>query len=132
MKIGYWITTGLFSLMMLGSAFAYLTGAPVIVEAFHHLGYPDYFRVGLGVAKILGALALVLPFVPATLREWAYAGFVFTMVAAACSHAACGDPVARITGPAIALALVLTSYTLRKRVDALSTKSPASAGAAAL
>ncbi len=117
-KIGYWTVTGLFSLMMLGSAFAYLTGAPPIVAAFHHLGYPDYFRVLLGIAKVLGAIALVLPFVPSVLREWAYAGFVITLVSAAISHVASGDAVGQIVGPLVALVLVLASYQLRRHEHA--------------
>ena len=111
-KIAYVVVTGLFSAMMLASAFAYLTGAPQMVAAFRHLGYPDYFRLLLGTAKVLGVLALVTPRVPRVLREWAYAGFAITTVSAAVSHAASGDPVAVITVPLVALALLLASRLL--------------------
>lgn len=106
-KIGYWVTIGLFSLMMTGSAVAYLSGSAQMVEAFHHLGYPDYFRKLLGVAKLLGIAALLVPWTPAVLREWAYAGFVFTLLAAAISHGVSGDPVGRIVAPLVALALLV-------------------------
>ncbi|HVO11286.1 MAG TPA: DoxX family protein [Vicinamibacteria bacterium] len=111
-KVGYLVVTGLFSAMMLVSAFAYLTGAPQMVAAFRHLGYPDYFRILLGTAKVLGVLALVAPRVPRVLREWAYAGFAITTVSAAVSHAVSGDPVAHIAAPVVALALLLASRLL--------------------
>ena len=79
--------------MMTGSALGYLTGSKQMVEAFRHLGYPDYFRRMLGVAKLSGVLALVAPRVPGVVREWAYAGFGITMVAAVISHLASGDSV---------------------------------------
>ncbi len=111
-KVGYLVATGLFSAMMLASAFAYLTSAPPMVEAFRHLGYPDYFRYLLGVAKVLGVLALVTPRVPRMLREWAYAGFAITMASAAVSHAASGDPAVRVAIPLVALAVLLASRAL--------------------
>jgi uncharacterized membrane protein YphA (DoxX/SURF4 family) len=74
------------SLMMLGSAGMYLTRQPPLVEAFTHLGSPLYFMTILGVAKLLGALALAIPLVPRGVKEWAYAGFVFNLIAAIASH----------------------------------------------
>ncbi len=111
-KIGYWLATGLFSLMMAGSGGAYLAGSPQMVEAFHHLGYPDYFRVTLGVAKVLGVLALLAPRVPRTVREWAYAGFAIVVVMAAISHAASGDPAGKVAMPLVALAILVASRAL--------------------
>jgi hypothetical protein len=111
-RLGYLVSTTLFSAMMLASALAYLTGSEQMVQAFRHLGYPDYFRMMLGIAKIAGVLALVIPQVPRWLREWAYAGFVITMVSAFMSHAASGDPLARLALPLVALGLVATSRTL--------------------
>ena len=117
LKIAYWAVTGLFSLMMLGSGLMYLSGAPQAVEGFRHLGYPDYFRTLLGVAKLAGAVALLVPMVPRTLREWAYAGFAFTLVAGVVSHAAAGDPMGQVMAPAIALGVLLTSHQLGYRVE---------------
>ncbi|NOT58948.1 MAG: DoxX family protein [Acidobacteria bacterium] len=116
-KIGYWVVIGLFSLMMAGSALGYLSGSAQMVEAFRHLGYPDYFRMMLGVAKLLGVVALLLPWTPAVLREWAYAGFVFTLVAAAISHGASGDPVGRMIAPLVALALLAIARQLWNRAE---------------
>jgi len=111
-RLGYLVSTSLFSAMMLASALAYLTSSAQMVQAFRHLGYPDYFRLMLGTAKIVGILALVIPQVPLLIREWAYAGFVITTVAAFISHAASGDPLASMAMPLVALGLVVISRAL--------------------
>ena len=89
-KIDYWVSIGLFSLMMTGSGMGFLSGSEQMVENLRLLGYPDYFRTPLGVAKLLGVVALLAPGAPVLLREWAYAGFAIMMVAAAISHLASG------------------------------------------
>ena len=101
--ITYWIATILVCGQMAFAAFAYLTHQPKVVEGFHSLGYPDYFPMILGTAKILGVVALLVPGLP-TLKEWAYAGFTFTFIGAAWSHAASQQttavlmPVAAVAG----------------------------------
>jgi hypothetical protein len=126
-RLGYLVSTALFSTMMLASALGYLTGSEQMVQAFRHLGYPDYFRLMLGVAKIAGILALVIPQVPRWLREWAYAGFVITMISAFLSHAASGDPLARMAMPLVALGLVVTSRALW-RVAPLAARAESGVG----
>jgi hypothetical protein len=107
-KIIYWISTALVSLMMTFSAYSYLTNE-TIKQAFHHLGFPDYFRVELAVAKILGAVLLLLP-IKGQWKEWAYAGFVFTFVSAFIAHTASGDPINNRVGPVVFLIVLLLSY----------------------
>ena len=63
---------------------------PQVAEMFTHLGFPDYFRVELSWAKILGVALLLAP-VPARLKEWAYAGFAFTLASALIAHFSVGD-----------------------------------------
>ncbi|MCP3168153.1 DoxX family protein [Myxococcus qinghaiensis] len=123
LKVAYWVVTGLVSLSAAGSAFLYLTAAPNMVAAFEHLGYPDYFRTMLGVAKLLGVVALWAP-LPRTLREWAYAGFAIDFVAAAVSHIAMGDPLGTAVAPIVVLTLLLTSHQLWHRVSAGVESSP--------
>jgi hypothetical protein len=117
LRIAYLVATGAFVVMMLASAVAYLADYPEMVAALRHLGYPDYFRVVLGSAKVLGVLALVIPRTPTLLREWAYAGFAITMVSAVISHAASGDPAARTAAPLVALVLLVLSRTLARSGD---------------
>jgi uncharacterized membrane protein YphA (DoxX/SURF4 family) len=107
-KITYWITTIIVALMMTYSAYAYLT-QPAIEEAFHHLGYPGYFRVELAIAKLLGVILLLAP-VSGRIKEWVYAGFFFTFVSAFIAHTASGDPVSYRIMPLLFLVLLLVSY----------------------
>lgn len=76
---------------------------------FKHLGYPPYLLPFIGVAKILGVIAVLVPGFP-RLKEWAYAGLVFDLIGAFYSHLAVGDPVSYWIFPLIALALVFGSY----------------------
>jgi hypothetical protein len=71
-KVAYWVSTGLVAAMSLFAAFAYLSGNPPAVQGFAHVGYPQQLRIILGIAKPLGAIALLVPGV-AMLKEWAYA-----------------------------------------------------------
>ena len=87
--IGFWIATGLFCLQIGFTAYAQLQ-LPQVAEAFTRLGFPDYFRVELAWAKLLGVVMLFGP-VPARLKEWAYAGFAITLVSALIAHLAVGD-----------------------------------------
>lgn len=87
--IGFWISTLLFCLQIGFTAYAQLN-LPQVAEAFTHLGFPGYFRIELAFAKLLGVLVLLAP-VAARLKEWAYAGFAFTIVSALIAHVAVGD-----------------------------------------
>ncbi len=113
-QVGAAVTTGLFAVMMAISGVLYLIGPPPIVAAIRNLGYPDYFRQLLGIAKLLGAAALVMPRMR-TLREWAYAGFTFDLIAAIASEALSNEPAAHAAPAVFALALLVASYSLRRR-----------------
>lgn len=71
-KIIYWIATSLVAFFGFISAFTYLSGNPQAVQGFAHVGYPQQLRIILGIAKPLGAIALLVPGFP-KLKEWAYA-----------------------------------------------------------
>ena len=87
--VGFWIVTALFCLQIGFTAYAQLR-LPQVAEAFAHLGFPDYFRVELALAKLLGVVLLLAP-VPARLKEWAYAGFAITLGSALIAHLSVGD-----------------------------------------
>lgn len=87
--IAYWIVTGLFCLQMGFTAYAQLN-LPEVAQAFAHLGFPDYFRVELSLAKFVGIALLVAP-VPARLKEWAYCGFAIDLGSAVIAHLAVGE-----------------------------------------
>jgi DNA-binding transcriptional LysR family regulator len=110
-KISYWASTVLIAAMSGFAAFSYLTGAPEAVAGFTHVGYPQQLRVILGIAKLSGAIALIVPGFP-TLKEWAYAGFTFAWIAATVAHYLAGDgPLAAL--PLVPLALLGISYVTR-------------------
>ena len=87
--IVYWIVTALFCLQMGFTAYAQLR-LPQVAEMFTHLGFPDYFRVELSWAKLLGVVLILAP-VPARLKEWSYAGFAITLASALIAHFSVGD-----------------------------------------
>jgi hypothetical protein len=87
--VGFWSVTALFCLQIGFTAYAQLS-LPQVAEAFTRLGFPDYFRVELAWAKLLGVGVLLAP-VSARLKEWAYAGFGFTLGSALIAHFAVGD-----------------------------------------
>jgi hypothetical protein len=90
--VGYWISTALFALQMSFTAYAQLR-LPQVAAAFAHLGFSAWFRIELSWAKLAGVAALLVPMVPARLKEWAYAGFAITLVSALIAHLAVGDGV---------------------------------------
>lgn len=112
---GFWIATGFFCLWMGFTAFAELR-LPQVAEAFQHLGYPDYFRVELSWAKLIG-IALLLAPVPARLKEWAYAGFAIDLVSALIAHLAVGDGPQAWSWAAVALVVWAVSYFFWRRVQ---------------
>jgi DoxX-like family len=95
----------------------------VVAEAFTHLGFPDYFRVELSLAKLLG-VALILAPAPARLKEWAYAGFAINLASALIAHLSVGDgPEA--WGPAAATGVLWgLSYFFWRRLQAAPATAP--------
>src|SRR5690349_9962816 len=80
-NILYWVFTGLFCLALLSSAIPNMLSSAEWVEIMNQLGYPLYVLPLLGVAKLLGIVALLVPGFP-RLKEWAYAGFTFDLIGA--------------------------------------------------
>ena len=108
--VGFWVVTVLFCLQIGFTAYAQLR-LPQVAEAFTHLGFPDYFRVELSWAKLVGVVLLLAP-VPARLKEWAYAGFAFDLGSAVIAHVAVGDGVQAWGWAAATAVLWALSYFL--------------------
>ena len=109
--ITYWVTTILMAVMSAFAGFIYLTGSPQVVEGFAHVGYPQQLRVILGIAKLLGAIALVVPGFP-KVKEWAYAGFTFAWISAFVAHYLAKDGP-RAFAPLVLLVFLVISYWTR-------------------
>jgi uncharacterized membrane protein YphA (DoxX/SURF4 family) len=111
-RIAYWVTTALTAFIFLSGGVADLVRPAPVVEGMTHLGYPVYFMLILGVWKVLGGIAVLVPRFP-RLKEWAYAGMLFDLTGAAASHASVGDPVAKVVTPLLLLVIVVASWALR-------------------
>ena len=108
----YWGATALTAFAFISGGLADLARGPAMVSGMAHLGYPSYFMLILGAWKVLGALAILAPRLP-RLKEWAYAGIAFDLTGAALSHAAVGDPAAKVLVPLVILGIAAASWALR-------------------
>lgn len=118
-KIIYWVSTIWLALGMVSTGLVQLFRveaegaiAPPGVYGIKYLGYPVYFLTLLGVWKILGAAAVLIPKFP-LLKEWAYAGFFFVMTGAVFSHVAMGDPWIEYLPSMLLLVLTMVSWYFR-------------------
>lgn len=113
-KITYWVCTGLIAAQGFLAAFIYLSGSPQAVQGFAHVGYPQQLRIILGIAKPLGAIALLVPGM-IRVKEWAYAGFAIAWICAFVAHYLAGDGP-KAFGPVLLLVLLVISYCTRPAI----------------
>ncbi len=111
-KIIYWIATVWLSLGMTSTGIVQLMHMEADVDMMKRLGYPLYFLTIIGVWKLLGVVAVLMPGF-ALVKEWAYAGFFFVMSGAIFSHIACNDPAVEFFGPSLLIVLTITSWYFR-------------------
>ena len=114
-KIIYWIATIWLALGMVATGAGQLIKMKAGqggVEMITHLGYPVYLLTLLGVWKILGVVAVLIPKFP-LLKEWAYAGIFFVMSGAIFSHIATGDPISALFPSLLLLILTVVSWYFR-------------------
>jgi len=111
----YWIVTLWLALGMVSTGVAQLLkmkASPGAMDMMQHLGYPVYLLLLLGIWKLLGTVAVLIPKYP-LLKEWAYAGFFFLMLGAIYSHIAVGDQITEIFPAFLLLVLTVLSWYLR-------------------
>ena len=113
-KIIYYISTGLLTVLMLMSAGMYLFNTQEIQESFQILGYPTYIVIPLAILKLLGLIAIWTK-KSDTLKEWAYAGFFFDFILALTAHLIIGD--GDYIPALMAIIFVLTSYIFYKKLN---------------
>jgi uncharacterized membrane protein YphA (DoxX/SURF4 family) len=111
-KIIYWVATLWASLGMVSTAIVQIFHIKANSDFIYRLGYPEYFLTLLGIWKVLGVVALLLPRTP-LLKEWAYAGFFFAMTGAVYSHIAAGDPWTESLRALFLLLLIVVSWYFR-------------------
>ena len=119
-KIMYYVATGIISAMMIFIGFETLL-KPEVKVSMQHLGFPDYFRIELGIAKFIGAVFLWLPFrLP---KETAYIGFAIMFVSASIAHYVVGDPADKVMAGIIFLAILIASYISNTKLQVIKNNN---------
>jgi uncharacterized membrane protein YphA (DoxX/SURF4 family) len=125
-RIGYWIATGLVVFFILPGGLFSVLRLPSAIDGMRQLGIPVWFAVLLGVWKILGSIAIVIPRFP-LLKEWAYAGLFFDLTGAAVCNAANHGVWWHIVAPLFVLIFVVVSWAWRPPSRRLCPAAPAPA-----
>jgi hypothetical protein len=115
-KLVFWIITAIFSAFMLFSAIPDVLLVPDALTFMHHLGYPNYFSQFLGVAKVLGIIAILIPGFP-RIKEWAYAGLAYDLIGATYSQLATDGFQPGIFFMALPLLFLAASYILHHKLN---------------
>lgn len=110
--ICYWIITAILSFCIFSGGVAQAVQVKGVVDGFKPLGYPTYFISLIGVWKVLGIIAILIPKFK-LLKEWAYAGLFFTMTGAVISHIASGNVTVQIIAPVVLAIFTVLSWYLR-------------------
>jgi len=111
-KVAYWVCTGLVGFFIGSGGLAYTMQVPDVVQGVVALGFPVHFVVLLGVWKVLGAIAILVPGFP-LIKEWAYAGIMFDLTGAASASIATGGEWWHVAAPLSIALVVAASWALR-------------------
>lgn len=109
LKITFWISTILLAILVVGVPIA-LSSEHYAQETIVDLGYPDYFGPMIAVFNVVGSIVLLVPFFKSGVKEWAYAGFAFSMIAALVSEIVVKTFTVETLAPVLGMALLLTSW----------------------
>jgi hypothetical protein len=121
-KIAFWIITIIFSGFMLFSAIPDILVVPDAVTFFTYLGYPKYFIPFIGIAKLLGVIAILIPGYP-RIKEWAYAGLFFDLIGATYSVVSVEGFQPSVLFILLPLIFLFVSYFLYHKIhDGLTVK----------
>src|SRR5256885_10560850 len=111
-RVAYWVCTGLVVFFIGSGGLAYAMQVPDVVQGVVALGFPVHFIVLLGVWKVLGSIAILVPGIP-SIKEWAYAGIMFDLTGAASTSLATGGEWWHVAAPLTIAVLVAASWALR-------------------
>ncbi len=114
-KIIYWITT---SIICLFASTAIFMNSKMAIESTTHLGIPRWLGLEVSIGQLIGLVLLIVPAVPARLKEWAYVGFGILYITATIAHIAVGDPFSNTIMAIIFFGLLLVSYTSFHKIQA--------------
>ena len=123
-KVIYWISTGIVTTVFVWSGLNFAFNEEM-KGAFAHLGLPDWFRVELTIAKLVGSLALLIPIMPHKVKVFAYCGFAITLISATIAHLSSGDSVVLEVGHSFFFICLVVSYVYYDRIRKSSKHGPA-------
>ena len=106
-RIIYWVTT---SIICLFASSAIFMNSEMAKEGTAHVGIPRWLGLEISIGQLIGLVLLIVPMVPARVKEWAYVGFGILYISAAVAHIAIGDPLGNTIMAAVFFCLLLTSY----------------------
>ncbi len=107
-KIIYWVTT---SIICLFASSAIFMNSEMAIEGTKHVGIPRWLGLEISIGQLIGLVLLIVPAVPARLKEWAYVGFGILYISAVVAHVAIGDPLNNTVMAIVFFGLLLASYT---------------------
>ena len=104
---------------------AYYELLPQGAQAFTRLGFPSGdFRLELSIAKLVGVAVLLVPLIPARLKEWAYAGFAINLISAIIAHLSISDRLLAFVPSTLTSVLWAASYFFWRRLQASRRINP--------
>jgi hypothetical protein len=107
-KIIYWVTT---SIICLFASSAIFMNSEMAIEGTKHVGIPRWLGLEISIGQLIGLVLLIVPAVPARIKEWAYVGFGILYISATVAHIAIGDPINNTLMAIVFFGLLLASYT---------------------
>lgn len=114
-KVLYWSATSIVALMGFTAGILYFIN-PLVAKEIENLGFPDYFRIELGAAKLIGATILIVPFFSNRIKEWAYAGFTIVFISAIIAHISI-EGFSTVINPVVSLSLLAISYLYFNKIN---------------
>ncbi len=107
-KIIYWVTT---SIICLFASTAIFMNSEMAIEGTKHVGIPRWLGLEISIGQLVGLVLLIVPAVPARIKEWAYVGFGILYISAAVAHIAINDPLGNTIMAIVFFGLLIVSYT---------------------
>ena len=114
-KIIYWVTT---SIICLFASTAIFMNSKMAIDGATHLGIPRWLGLEVSIGQLIGLVLLIIPAIPAKVKEWAYVGFGIMYLSAAVAHIAVGDPMNNTIMTVVFFGLLLVSYTSFHKIQA--------------
>lgn len=107
-KIIYWVTT---SIICLFASSAIFMNSEMAIEGTKHVGIPRWLGLEISIGQLIGLVLLIVPAVPARIKEWAYVGFGILYISAAVAHISMQEPLIKAIPAVVFFGLLLVSYS---------------------